>query len=285
MAETVKQKHFVLVHGANHGAWSWYKVKPRLEAAGHRVTALDLAASGINMKSIHEVLSFYDYTEPLLEILASLPPDEKIILVGHSLGGLSLALAMDKFPEKISVAVFLTAFMPDTNHNPSYILEQLLDLISLYISMIGSLIIFLYFEKLLERTPAETWMDTQFSPFHTKPSLQSMFFGREFLKFKLYQLSPVEDLELAKTLIRPGSLFVGDLAKSKNFSSDGYGSIARVYIVCEEDMGILKEFQHWMIENYPVKEVMEIKGADHMPMFSKPQELTHCLLEIANKHA
>ncbi|KAJ0039490.1 hypothetical protein Pint_28134 [Pistacia integerrima] len=262
MDETVKQKHFVLVHGANHGAWSWYRVKPRLEAAGHRVTALDLAASGINMKSIHEVLSFYDYTEPLLEILASLPPDEKIILVGHSLGGLNLALAMDKFPAKISVAVFLTAFMPDTNHNPSYILDQF-----------------------VERTPAETWMDTQFSPFHTKPSLLSMFFGREFLKFKLYQLSPVEDLELAKTLIRPGSLFVDDLAKSKNFSSEGYGSIARVYIVCEEDVGILKEFQHWMIENYPVKEVMEIKGADHMAMFSKPQELTHCLLEIANKHA
>ncbi|KAJ0076110.1 hypothetical protein Patl1_33896 [Pistacia atlantica] len=100
MAETVKQKHFILVHGTNHGAWCWYKVKPRLEAAGHRVTALDLAASGINMKSIHEVHSFYD------------------------LGGLNLALAMDKFPEKIYVAVFLSAFMPDTNHHPSYILEQ-----------------------------------------------------------------------------------------------------------------------------------------------------------------
>lgn len=50
-------------------------------------------------------------------------------------------------------------------------------------------------------------------------------------------------------------------------------------------MGIIKEFQCWMIENYPVKEVMEIKGADHMAMFSKPQELTHRLLEIAHKHA
>lgn len=95
----------------------------------------------------------------------------------------------------------------------------------------------------------------------------------------------MKDLELAKTLIRPGSLFVDDLAKSKNFSNEGYGSVARVYIVCEEDMGIIKEFQCWMIENYPVKEVMEIKGADHMAMFSKPQELTHRLLEIAHKHA
>lgn len=30
---------------------------------------------------------------------------------------------MEKFPEKISVAVFLTAFMPDTIHPPSYVLE------------------------------------------------------------------------------------------------------------------------------------------------------------------
>ena len=39
-------KHFVLVHGLCHGAWSWYKVTTALESAGHRVTALDLAASG-----------------------------------------------------------------------------------------------------------------------------------------------------------------------------------------------------------------------------------------------
>ncbi|KAH9703874.1 methylesterase 1 [Citrus sinensis] len=128
MAEAKKQKHFVLVHGSNHGAWCWYKVKPRLEAAGHRVTAMDLAASGINMKKIQDVRSFYEYNEPLLEILASLSADEKVILVGHSFGGLSVALAADKFPHKISVAIFLTAFMPDTKHQPSYVVERDLEL-------------------------------------------------------------------------------------------------------------------------------------------------------------
>ncbi|KAI5316687.1 hypothetical protein L3X38_036394 [Prunus dulcis] len=52
------QKHFVLVHGACHGSWCWYKIKPRLESAGHRVTALDLAASGINTKAIQDVPLF-----------------------------------------------------------------------------------------------------------------------------------------------------------------------------------------------------------------------------------
>lgn len=129
MAKLNQQKHFVLVHGAGHGAWCWYKLKPLLEANGHQVTSLDLAASGINMKPIQEVHTLCEYSQPLLELLASLPPDESVILVGHSLGGLNLALAMDKFPQKISVSVYLTAFMPDTVHQPSYVLDQARELV------------------------------------------------------------------------------------------------------------------------------------------------------------
>ena len=118
------QTHFVLVHGACHGAWCGYKLKPLLEYHGHKVTALDLSASGINMKKIEELRTLYDYTEPLMEVMESLPPGEKVVLVGHRLGGLNLALVMDKFPEKISVAVFVTAFMPDTVHKPSFVIDQ-----------------------------------------------------------------------------------------------------------------------------------------------------------------
>ncbi|XP_021273649.1 salicylic acid-binding protein 2-like [Herrania umbratica] len=262
MTEFRKQKHLILVHGACHGAWCWYKLKPRLESAGHRVTAIDLAASGINMNAIQSVHTMYEYTKPLLEILASLPPGEKVILVGHSLGGLNLALAMDKFPEKISAGVFLTAFMPDTAHQPSFVLEQY-----------------------CERTPAEAWLDTEFAPYGSREqSLMSMFFGSMFLTQKLYQLSPVEDLELAKALIRPGSLFVSDLSKADKFSNEGYGCVPRVYVVCNEDKGIPEKFQRWMIENFEVNDVMEIKDADHMAMFSKPQELCDSLSEIAQKY-
>ncbi|KAI3946020.1 hypothetical protein MKX01_024776 [Papaver californicum] len=42
----------------------------------------------------------------------SAKPEEKVILVGHSLGGLVISKAMQTFPEKISVAVFVTALMP-----------------------------------------------------------------------------------------------------------------------------------------------------------------------------
>ncbi|KAE7999819.1 hypothetical protein FH972_004214 [Carpinus fangiana] len=263
MEASREQTHFVLVHGACHGAWCWHKLKPRLESAGHLVTALDLAASGINMKAIRDVHTLHDYTQPLLDLLASLPPNQKVVLVGHSLGGLNLALATDKYPEKVAVGVFVTAFMPDTTHKPSYVLDQY-----------------------LERTPADNWLDTQFSSYGSvNEPLTSMFFGPKFLSSKLYQLSPIEDFELAKTLVRPASLFREDLSKAKNFSNEGYGSVLRVYVVCDEDLGISEEFQRWMIENSGTKDVMEIKGADHMPMLSKPQELCHCLLEIARTYA
>ncbi|KAF8012521.1 hypothetical protein BT93_I0624 [Corymbia citriodora subsp. variegata] len=261
-AESMKHHHFVLVHGACHGAWSWYKLKHRLESAGHRVTALNLAASGTDMRSIHNVHTFREYTEPLLELMASLGAHERAILVGHSLGGLNLALAADMFPEKISAAVFLAAFMPDTAHRPSYVLEEY-----------------------CARAPEGAWLDTQFAPIG-KPDkpLTSMFFGPDFLSSKLYQLSPLEDLELSKILTRPESLFMEDLSTASNFTREGYGSTTRVFIVCKQDLGIPLDFQQWMIANCGANHVLEVDGADHMAMLSKPQEICNCLLEIGAKY-
>ncbi|XP_028764024.1 methylesterase 1-like [Neltuma alba] len=257
--EKMEKKHYVLVHGACHGAWCWFKLKPRLESAGHRVSVLDLAASGIHPAKIEDLATISDYSEPLFKLLASLPPNEKVALVGHSSGGLNLAVAIDRFPDKVSLAVFLTAFMPDTRHKPSYVLEQY-----------------------MERTPAEGWMDTQF---RDCGSTTTMLFGPQFLSSKLYQLSPTEDLELAKTLIRPGSLFVDDLSKANNFSQEGYGLVPRAFIACNQDQAITMEFRQWMIQNAGVDEVLEIRDADHMAMLSKPQELCDALLQAASNYA
>ncbi|KAA8547240.1 hypothetical protein F0562_003896 [Nyssa sinensis] len=256
------KNHFVLTHGACHGAWVWYKVKPRIEAAGHRFTAVNLAACGVNTKQLDEVRSLYDYTLPLLEVLASIPENEKVILVGHSGGGMSAALGMEKYPEKISVAVFLNAIMPDATHGPSYVLDQY-----------------------TAGTPPDAWKDTQFLTFgDPKEPLIGLAVGPKFLKSTLYHLCCDEDYTLGTLLVRPGSLFMEDLHKADKFTDAGFGSVTRVYVVCDEDKTIPVEFQRWMIENNPVKEVKEIKGADHMPMFSKQDEVCKCLLEIAEKY-
>ncbi|CAN1803229.1 Methyl jasmonate esterase 1 [Linum perenne] len=104
-------RHFVLVHGACHGAWCWYKVSAELKRAGHEVTTLDLAACGINPKRFEDVHSLVEYSEPLLTFLGSLGDKDKVVLVAHSMSGFSLCIAMERFPGKISVAVFVGATM------------------------------------------------------------------------------------------------------------------------------------------------------------------------------
>lgn len=93
-----------------------------------------------------------------------------------------------------------------------------------------------------------------------------------------------KDLELGKILVRPGSLFLEDLSTSSNFTREGYGSTTRVYVVSKQDLGIPPEFQRWMIASSGAHHVVEVDGADHMPMLSKPQEICDCLLEIGAKY-
>ena len=105
--------HFVLIHGVCHGAWSWYRVATALEAAGHRVTALDMAGCGASPGRGEEVASFEEYSRPLLDAVAALAEGEKAVLVAHSFGGQSLALAMQAHPDRVAVAVFASAARAD----------------------------------------------------------------------------------------------------------------------------------------------------------------------------
>uniref|UniRef100_I1PV03 AB hydrolase-1 domain-containing protein n=2 Tax=Oryza glaberrima TaxID=4538 RepID=I1PV03_ORYGL len=125
------QHHFVLVHGLCHGAWCWYKAAAALRRAGHRATALDMAASGAHPARVDEVRTFEDYSRPLLDALAALPPaggdgddEERVVLVGHSQGGFSVALAAERFPERVAAVVFLTAAMPPVGRPMSATTEE-----------------------------------------------------------------------------------------------------------------------------------------------------------------
>ncbi|KAM1048027.1 hypothetical protein ACFX13_027875 [Malus domestica] len=61
--QTQRPKHFVLIHGGCHGAWSWYQVATLLNDSGHRVTALDLGASGINPIQVEQLPSLSEFVE------------------------------------------------------------------------------------------------------------------------------------------------------------------------------------------------------------------------------
>ncbi|PWZ43782.1 Salicylic acid-binding protein 2 [Zea mays] len=169
-------KHIVLVHGGCLGGWSWFKVATALRAAGYRTDKPDLAASGVDPRALREVPTFRDYTEPLLKLLASLPDGERVVLVGHSLGGVSVALAAETFPDKVAAVVFLCAFMPDCAARPSHVLEKLIVRIEQFVE-----------GKWLE------WMDTEVKPQDGEGKLPtSMLFGPRIIREKFTQLCSPE---------------------------------------------------------------------------------------------
>ncbi|KAF0923474.1 hypothetical protein E2562_006363 [Oryza meyeriana var. granulata] len=255
-------KYFILVHGLGHGAWCWYKVVTMLRSEGHRVTALDLAASGVHPARIDEVHSFEDYSWPLLDAVAAAPASERLVLVGHSFGGLSLALAMERFPDKISVAVFIAAAMPCVGKH------------------IG-----ITTELMREKAPKDLLMDSKMIPINNKQGPgTAILLGPNFLAERGYPLSPAEDLNLAKSLVRPANQFVDDpmLKDDKLLTSANYGSVKKVCLMATEDE--LKELQRYMITLSPGAEVEEIAGADHAVMCSRPRELSDLLAKIGSKY-
>ncbi|CAI0408298.1 unnamed protein product [Linum tenue] len=269
-------RHFVLVHGACHGAWCWYKVIAELKQAGHKVTALDLAACGINPRQVDQVRDLVDYSEPLLDFLACLEPadeKEKVVLVGHSMNGFSLCIAMERFPEKIAVAVFVGATMlgPDFDYE-------------------------LVAEKYEEMSAGADYMDSQviFGNGMGKPPT-AVLLGPKYMETKTYRCSPREvihsfihsfvlnDLELGITLVRPSPIWEPEqAAKDTVVTKEKYGTVARAFVVCDEERD--GTFQWWQIKNNPPNEYIVIPGSDHMVMFSQPGLLSQYFLQLAGKY-
>ncbi|KAK3164522.1 hypothetical protein QOZ80_1AG0020430 [Eleusine coracana subsp. coracana] len=248
-------RRIILVHGTGHGGWCWYRVATLLRAAGHLVDAPDLAASGADPRPLRDAPTFDDYTRPLLEALAALPEGERVVLVGHSFGGMSIALAAEMFPEKVAVAVFVTAFLPDCSHPRSHVVEQL---------------------------PPLDWMDSVMDEDHVPPSI---FLGPELLRQKLYQLSPPEDYTLSQSLARVSSYYVADMQSRPPFTEARYGAVNKVYVLCKQDLVMVEGYQRAMVAaGCPGAEVREIASADHMVMFSAPLHLAAHLAHVANTY-
>ncbi|KAF5179262.1 Polyneuridine-aldehyde esterase [Thalictrum thalictroides] len=262
MANTsqVNKHHFVLVHGAAHGAWCWYEVETLLKSSGNQVTSLDLTACGINPKHPDQVLSDSDLFEPLTEFMESLPVEEKVILVGHSYTGSGIAMTMESFPNKIAVGVFVTASMPGP---------------SLSIAAIGV--------EARRGQPPRDEMDNVYGYENGPDKPPTSFrFGPKFLSANMYQLCSPEILTLATKLVRPVHLYKSD---EPLLSDANYGSVRRAFVISHEDKVWRREIQQWMIENNPPDIVKEIHGSDHMVMLSKPRELYNSFVEIAEYFA
>lgn len=94
----------ILVPGFWLGAWSWDRITPALEAAGHDVTALTLPG----VESVDADRSGIGLADHVDAIVAAIDEaDEPVVLVGHSGGGAAVHGAVDRRPDKVARAIYV----------------------------------------------------------------------------------------------------------------------------------------------------------------------------------
>jgi pimeloyl-ACP methyl ester carboxylesterase len=103
---------FLLVHGAWHGGWCWRDVVPRLRKAGHEVFAPSLTGLG---ERKHLASARVDLETHIQDIVALVEMEDlkKVVLVGHSYGGMVITGVADRIPTRLAALVYLDAFVPE----------------------------------------------------------------------------------------------------------------------------------------------------------------------------
>lgn len=124
---------FVLVHGSWHGAWCWGLVEPLLEAAGHMAVSIDLPGHGLNARnpaaftkrpldpaafasepSALAAIPTSDYAAAVVDAAARARAAgaERVVAVGHSMGGVPVTFAAAQSPEMFDDIILLAALAP-----------------------------------------------------------------------------------------------------------------------------------------------------------------------------
>ncbi len=102
----------ILVHGSWHWNGCFYKLEKILSGNGHDVVAVNNASHGDDNTAWDSIDSMSTYNTNAIAALNE--SSEQSMLVGHSMGGVTLSHLADIMPDKISKLVYLTAFMTNT---------------------------------------------------------------------------------------------------------------------------------------------------------------------------
>lgn len=201
--------HIVLVHGAWHGAWCWYRMLPALRALGFTPHAIDLPGHGLRNG---EPQTLAAYAEAVAGLLRGLP--EPALLVGHSMGGGVISATAELVPERISNLVYLCAL-------------ALLPGDSIFGVAGGDT------ESILAG--------------YMQPGADGrIVVADEGIRPCFYEDCTDADIALAKLLLVPQSPepfgAVPELTEAR------FGRVPRSYIVCEQDKAIGPKKQRWLAE-------------------------------------
>ena len=241
--------NYVLVHGSAHGSWCWGRIVPLLRERGHKVTAVDLPGNGHDDTLLADV-TLETYAEYLCGVLDA--QDGLSVLVGHSLGGISISRTAELRPDRVVVLVYLTAallengvtFMVSASDEP-------------------------YDEdRALETRPSWKLAEDR-SHVTYKP---------ELAQNRFYNDCTPQDVEWAKSRLVPQP--VGPLVSPMRITEANFGRVPRVYIECTLDNAVTPQWAREMCTALPCAEVIEMQTG-HSPFLSAPEDLARHLDELA----
>jgi pimeloyl-ACP methyl ester carboxylesterase len=237
----VKMSTYVLVHGAWQGAWVWELMKPELESLGHKVVTLDLPGSGQDITPSQDI-TLDLYVERVIDVINQ--QNEKVILVGHSMGGIVITQTAEYIPDKIDKLVYLCAFLPQNGE-----------------SLRGKSVE----EKGPQFSVNENNMTAELVP--------------ELIEQTFLNATEDDAIKLAAfQRMRPQPL--GPFQQEIKISEEKFGSVNRIYIETILDNAIPIDFQSRMNTETPCNKVITMV-ADHSPFFSKTTELAQHLDQLS----
>ena len=235
---------FVLVHGAWHGSWCWERIVPRLQALGHAVTAIDLPGATDDGIPLAEV-TLKAYADAVAAVLSKLP--EPAVLVGHSLGGVTLTQVGENVPHLIRKLIYLAALIPENGENSIGVLGRLApDFPRMPVVKVQE-------GAALELDPT---------------AVANLLYG---------QCAP-EDIAWARARLRANA--VEPMIAPVQRSAARFGSIPRAYIECTKDNAIALIAQRALGAGQFGTEVARL-NTDHSPFLCAPDELSELLHRFA----
>lgn len=227
-----------LVHGAGHGAWCWERLVPPLEALGHRAVAIDLPCEDPAAGCVRYAAA----------VDAALPPTDDLVLVGHSLGGLTIPLVAARRP--VRRLVFLCALIPAFGRS---LLDQVAADPGIY-------------HPVLVTHPGRV----------TGPNGATWFRDETAARDVFYHDCAPEDVQWAFARLRRQA----GAPRREPCPLAAWPSAERTYLLCREDRAVSPEWSRQAARERLGVEAIELDGS-HSPFLSRPVELARVLDRLA----
>lgn len=235
---------FVFVHGTFADEHAWDLIKPKLEKEGYNVVGFNLPAHGTDATPV-EKASFDLYVNTVIEKINAIPG--KVVLMGHSMGGMVVTQVAEQIPAKIEKLVYLCAFLPKNGQT--------------------------LYELASSDTESLIGQNLHPEPGGVVASLPPNVLVRVFA----VDAPEAIQKEVAKTRPEPLAVF----AAKANLTDGNFGKIPKYYIRTLKDEGVTPALQQRMIDGYPDKIVkIYTLNTSHSPYWAKPDELVSILKEI-----